>query len=185
MNSECDFDHSTNDDPEIVVKLYQDHWKSLYASAYKILKDKQASEDIVQDVFVQMWNKRHELQINTSIQAYLFASVRYEVFRKIRELKKFEPIADEMIIRYSESSPAERLEYKEYLQQISQEVYKLPEKCREVYVLSREQHLSNKEISNKLSISPKTVRNHLTRALRQLRLGIVDVLLILITLFIR
>jgi len=80
---------------------------------------------------------------------------------------------------YSELSASSAIEYKERLQEIANVVEHLPEKCREVYIMSREQHLSHKEISEKLSISTNTVRNHLTRALRQLRIEIMAMILII------
>jgi RNA polymerase sigma-70 factor (ECF subfamily) len=178
MKPECFEYDLKHDDPQAMVQLYKSYWKPLYTSAYKILKDKQACEDIIQDVFVQIWHKRSEIQINTSLQAYLSAAVRYAVFRKIRELKKYEPIAEEMADLFIDLSATNTIEYKECLQGIAQVVGQLPEKCREVYLLSREQHLSHKEISDKLSISTNTVRNHLTRALRQLRVEIIEIILI-------
>ena len=168
------------DDSHAVIQLYREHWKGLYYSAYRVLKDKQASEDVVQDIFINIWNKRADLRVNTSWKSYLEASVRYEVYRRVREEKKFEPIAGEMAERYFECSSSETVEYNECLTQISNKVKGLPEKCRMVYMLSRNEHLSHKEISTRLSISTKTVRNHLTKALRELRLELTDLIVLIL-----
>jgi RNA polymerase sigma-70 factor (family 1) len=172
-------------DSQAFIELYREHWKSLYNSAYRILKNKQASEDILQDIFINIWKKRGELQINSSIKAYLLMSVRYEVYRKVREDQRFEPILNEMAELFSDCSVEQTFEYKECLQQITFKVKELPEKCREVYMLSRNEHLSHKEISARLSISTKTVRNHLTRALRELRLELTDLTVIILILLFR
>jgi RNA polymerase sigma-70 factor (ECF subfamily) len=178
-------DHPKTDDSDYIIQLYREYWKYLYSSAYRILKDKQACEDIIQDVFINIWNKRDQLQFNTSLKAYLAASVRYEVYRKIRQEKRFEPIAEEMGQFYSQCPTSDAVEYKEYLQEISRVVQELPEKCREVYMLSRDEQLSHKEISERLSISTKTVRNHLTRALRQLRPWLTELMVLVLTLLFR
>lgn len=170
-------------DTETIILLYRNHWKGLFNLAYRILKDKQACEDIIQDVFINVWNKRQQIDVKQSLKGYLEASVRYEVFRKLRNEKKFEPVADEFAELYHETLIDERLDYKEALKNISSKIEELPVRCREVYLLSRTEHLSHSEISSRLAISTKTVRNHLTRALRQLRPGGIEfVIFVFITL---
>ncbi|MCR8556719.1 RNA polymerase sigma-70 factor [Mucilaginibacter sp. BJC16-A38] len=170
-----------NNDEDAMIILYQNYWRGLYISAFKILKDKEACEDIIQDLFIKIWNNRDSLNITSSVQGYLSASVRYEVYRKIREVKKHEPIINDLMEIVADLSVSDLLEYKELQTQISQVIDTLPEKCKEVYHLSRNELLSHKEISEKLSISPNTVRNHLTRALHQLRIGLTQIVLIILS----
>jgi len=170
-----------NHDQDAMIILYRSYWKSLYISAFKILKDKETCEDIVQELFIKIWNNREQLTIKSSVQAYLSAAVRYEVYRKVRESKKFEPIMDEIIETVSDLSLYDHVEYKELQNQISLVIDTLPTKCKEVYNLSRNELLTHKEISEKLTISTKTVRNHLTRALHQLRVGMNLLFMFLIT----
>jgi len=172
-----------NNQEDAMIILYKTYWKVLYISAFKILQDKQACEDIVQELFIKMWNKRAEINIRSSIHHYLLAAVRYEVFRKIRESKNYEPIMNNILETISDLSVYDQLEYKELQAQISNVIDTLPAKCRQVYILSRNELLSHKEISSQLSISTKTVRNHITKALEHLRVSMNQILLFLIFLF--
>lgn len=171
-------------DPQAMGLLYKLHWKALYISAYNVLKDKVVCEDIIQELFIRIWNKREELNITTSLQAYLSAATRYEVYRRLREHKKFEPIVDEMVSALAGGALQDILELKELESHISSAVDTLSPKCRNVYILSRNEQLSHKEIAGRLNISTNTVRNHLTHALHHLR-GSIDqaIIILLILLF--
>jgi RNA polymerase sigma-70 factor (family 1) len=169
-----------NNDEDAMIMLYRSYWKDLYISAFRILKDKEVCEDIIQELFIRIWNNRAELNISSSLQAYLSAAVRYEVYRKIRESKKHEPIVHDMLEIAGTLSLLNTLEYKELKSQIADTIETLPEKCREVYNLSRNDLLTHKEISARLAISTKTVRNHLTKALHHLRASLSHMLFSLI-----
>jgi len=172
-----------NHDEDAMIMIYRIYWKGLYSSAYKILRDKETCEDIVQELFIKIWNNREQLDIRSSLQAYLSVAVRHEVYHRIRVSKQFEPIMDEIMETMADLSCYDRMEYRELQNRISSVIDTLPEKCREVYNLSRNDLMTHKEISEKLSISTKTVRNHITRALHQLRINMDHVLLLLIALF--
>lgn len=156
-------------DAAALTGIYQKYWEPLFMAAFNILKDKAACEDIIQEIFIKLWNKRSEIEISVSLKAYLYASTRYEVYRQIRSGAIRESIFDDLYERLHSPSFYGSLEHKELLAQISSIVDTLPEKCKEVYKLSREEHLSHKEIASLLNISTKTVENHLTKALRLLR----------------
>jgi RNA polymerase sigma-70 factor (family 1) len=179
--------YSTYTDQELVAllrlgedaalsELYRRYWQPLYISVNNILKDRQPSEDIIQEIFIKLWDKRETIEIQISMKAYLFASCRYEVFRLIRSQKVSVDIFDDLQERLQEPSAYGSLEHKELIQQINSIVEQLPEKCKEVYKLSREENLSHKEIAERLNISTKTVENHITRALTQLRSSLGGVL---------
>ena len=167
--------------------IYKKYWKCLYENAYSVLKDGQACEDIIQEIFLKLWTKRETLEIKTSLSAYLHASVRYEVYRQLKSLHVREDIFDQIHERIQASRKYNDLEYKEFHSQICALVEQLPDKCRNVYKLSRESQLSHKEIALHLQISTKTVENHLTKALGFLRrsLGQVFTLELMTVLFIR
>lgn len=158
-------------DSTVMEEIYRLYWKSMYQSAYAAFKDKEACEDIIQELFIRIWENRLNLNINYSIQAYLSASVRYEVYRKIKTTKKFEPIIDKLVNDIS-CIDYHHIELQELQIRIATVVNDLSPKCKEVYLLSRNKHLPHKEIAAKLNISTKTVRNHLTNALHQLRLNL-------------
>lgn len=158
--------------------IYKKYWQKLFTSAYNILKDKAICEDIIQEIFIKLWTNRDQLEIKVSLIAYLQASTRYEVFRQIRYGSVRESIFDNLIDRLQSPSEYGSIEHKELVMQIDAIVNTLPVKCKNVYKLSREDHLSHKEIASRLNISTKTVENHLTKALRQLRVLLGDVLML-------
>jgi RNA polymerase sigma-70 factor (family 1) len=157
------------DDETALSAIYKRYWEVLYASAYHVLKDRQVCEDIIQELFIKLWNNRCSTRITVSLKAYLYASIRYEVYRQIRTGAVRGDIYDDVLQRIHTPAVYDNIEYKELTARISSVVNTLPEKCREVYKLSREECLSHKEIASQLNISTKTVENHLTKALRQLR----------------
>lgn len=171
-----------NDDAGAVEMLYRLHWKALYIPAYHILKDRETCEDIIQELFIRIWNGRKELHVTSSLRAYLTAATRYEVYRRLRENKRYEPIVDEIVNGLSGRIDCDGLELKELQSQVSAVVERLSPKCKNVYILSRNEQLSHKEIAGKLNISTKTVRNHLTHALHHIREGLDQAIIILLIL---
>lgn len=161
----------SQDDKSAFDMLYLKHWPALYKSAYFILKDRDACKDVVQDIFVWLWEHRKHLEIN-SLKSYLNVAVKFKVSNYIRsgniresffeELVKFAPAA-------LSPTAEEFAEIKEMNAIIQQAISNLPFRCREIFKLSREEHLSNQEIANRLSISVKTVESQMTIALRRIR----------------
>lgn len=162
-------DRLKDGDETAISAIYKKYWHLLYVSAYNVLKDRQACEDIIQELFIKLWKNRDSIQINVSLKAYLYASIRYEVYRQIRTGMVRSDVFDDLPDRLQTPADHENIEYKELIAQVSSVVHTLPQKCREVYQLSREECLSHKQIALRLNISTKTVENHLTKALRQLR----------------
>ena len=150
--------------------VYRKYWQQLYGSALAVLKDQQICEDIIQDIFMKLWTDRDRIRIEVSIRAYLQTCVRHEVYRKLRSGRVNEDIFDEVYEKIAAALDCNDIEYKgDANSQINTLVERLPEKCRLVYRLSREEYLSNKQISEKLNISIKTVENHMTKALCSLK----------------
>jgi RNA polymerase sigma-70 factor (ECF subfamily) len=156
------------DDQYAFTSIYNKYWKNLYAVAYSILKDKTICEDIVQDIFINVWNKRKSIAIKVSLKAYLTSSVKYEVFRQLKKKIEALEIVDDLLIDPNNSAQ-ENMEYKELLVHMNNVVNKLSTKCREVFILSREKELSHKEIAVIRNISTKTVENHIGKALGSLK----------------
>lgn len=138
----------------------------LYAS--RILNDREAAEEIVQDFFVRMWEKKENLSIETSLKSYLFRSVKNQCLNIIQhekiKSKYAEKVRSENIVDdedpYVETELARKIE---------ESINSLPEKRREIFRLSREEGLKNREIAEKLNISVKTVETQITLAIRSLR----------------
>jgi RNA polymerase sigma-70 factor (family 1) len=155
-------------DEQALTLLYKAHWQPLFLSAYSVLKDKKACEDIVQEIFLQLWIRRQTLDVRESLSTYLSSAVRYQVFHYIRKASK-KGVVQETEVSLLAVSPDEDLLRKDLHGQVHRVVEDLPERCRLIYRLSREEQLSHKEIAHRLNISIKTVENQLTIALRRVR----------------
>jgi RNA polymerase sigma-70 factor (ECF subfamily) len=149
-------------------RIYNKYWSKLYLSAYNILRDRQVSEDITQEVLVNLWMKRANLQL-TSLNAYLYTSVRYQVFNVIRSGKVRADLFNHLEELFSNNGGEDILSEKDINRLLEQGIAELPEKCRQIFIMSRKEHLSTKEIAERLGIAPKTVENQLTVALNRLR----------------
>tara|TARA_B100000809_G_scaffold241179_1_gene264153 strand:+ start:2617 stop:3198 length:582 start_codon:yes stop_codon:yes gene_type:complete len=154
--------------------MYEKYWKSLYISSYKLLKNKELSEDIIQDVFMDVWRNRSKIDIQISLKSYLYACVRYKVFYEFRKNKDFQRVelVEDLDRRFQMATPETKVMHKELISTIDAIVDTMPEKCKEVYKLSREEQLTHKEIATQLNISTKTVENHITKALKMMRTGL-------------
>lgn len=171
--------YSSLSDDELVVivpkdanafnEIYERYWSVLYRAAFNVLKDEEACLDVVQDVFIWFWENRSVLKIN-SVKAYLLVAVKYKVANYIRNGKVRASFYERIPkLALDEEFPDEVLEVKELKEMIARFVISLPERCREVFELSRNEHLSNKEIALRLNITEKTVENQINKALKQLR----------------
>ncbi len=135
-----------------LTELYNTYWQLLFISAYKIIKDKELCEDIIQDIFMNIWRNREKLEINISLKGYLYACARYQVFNQFRKNKdkiQVEFFSD-LDQRFQYATPETQMMHEELVQQLHSIVETLPEKCRLVYKLSREEQLSHKEIADRL-----------------------------------
>jgi RNA polymerase sigma-70 factor (ECF subfamily) len=155
---------------EAVELLFKLHYTYLCKAAYRIIPNSSTVEDLVQDVFFEIWKKKDKLNINTSIKAYLRKSVVNKALNYIRSQRlKFDE--DERILEEHESKEniSANLEVSELQLIINKAIEGLPEKCRIIFSLSRFEELSYQEISEQLGISKKTVENQISKALRILR----------------
>ncbi|MBC9929853.1 RNA polymerase sigma-70 factor [Chitinophaga qingshengii] len=160
-------------------EIYRRHWHTLYHSAYYLLQEEAPAMDIVQDVFVWFWEHRDHLVL-TTLRGYLLMAVRYKVANYFRHRKVRAAFAAETVLLAREASDHEQeLELKELKAMIARFTGELPERCREVFQLSRHEHLSNREIARQLGISEKTVENQLTIALKKLRVRLGSMSLLL------
>lgn len=148
--------------------LYERYWKRLFVYAYKIFEDQLICEDIVQEVFVRLWERSGELRIE-ELESYLFRATKYQALNAIRNMKRTTPYEDILPHLFVDISVDLVYEEMETSQIITNSVQALPEKCQEVFLLSREKELSNKEIASKLNISVRTVEAHLYKALKILK----------------
>lgn len=159
----------SKDDHDAFDALYRRHWEELYTSAYFILKHQSACKDIVQDVFIWLWEKRSTLQIS-SIRPYLKAAVRFKIANLIRGDRIRESFYNQ-ILEYTQSTaptPSEIAEAKQMQAIIQEVINQLPAQCKVIYKLRRDEKLSNQQIAEQLGISVKTVENQITIAQKRI-----------------
>lgn len=160
--------------------IYRRYIRELYQAAYKRLENRELVEDLVQDVFFRLWNRREQLQVD-NLGAYLHTAVRYEVLNYVTRNKAplgfYAPF--ESILMDSDT-PENRLIAKELLELIYKYAETLPEKRKQVFLLHIKDKLSVSEIADELNISAKTVYNHLGTAMNGLRTHIAPAVLLLL-----
>lgn len=157
---------------EAFQELYNRYWKKLYTHALRVSKDEELSKDIVQDVFVQLWDKAAVLEINTSLAAYLYTVARNKILNLIvrEDVKKKYLVTLADLLKNGEDKTDHRVRERQLADFIELQVAALPEKMQQVYRLSRQQQLSNPQIAANLGISSETVKRQISNAVKILRL---------------
>ncbi|MDB4926131.1 MAG: polymerase sigma-70 factor [Mucilaginibacter sp.] len=159
--------------------IYGRYWDKLFDAAYKRLHNTEICEEIVQEIFIKLWEKRAVLKLTTGLQNYLYTAVKYNVIDHYRkQLLQDNFISANKHRSEQDNSTEDNIFVNDLKIHLENLINALPGKCKNVYELSRLQHKSNKEIAVLLNISEKTVEGHLTKALQHIRLGISDVLLL-------
>lgn len=152
-------------------QVFREHFKPLTNLAYTVVKDKEVAKDVVQQVFLRLWQNRNETVIRGSMKSYLYRAVVNTSLNHISAGKKFisievqniEYIPDEYEGMHGEDSKSNVERH------VSSAVNELSPVCQEVFRLSRFSDLTNKEIAHELNISVKSVEKHVTKALKILR----------------
>ena len=152
--------------------LFDRYWPVIYKTAFSYIKDKSQCEEITHDIFLNLWRGRHTLTIR-SFPAYLRAAARYHVYQFLKSAKA-EPVQfidDWEWVRTPEVTNAgdEKISLAELKADVNDLLEALPMRCREIFCMSRMEHLTNEEIADRLGISKRTVENQITRALKHLR----------------
>ena len=151
-------------------EIYNRYWLKLLKIAYQKTGHREAAEEIVQELFIRLWERRKVLEVRHSLENYLFIAVKYRVINFIHSQAVSSQHEKTGLPAISWVNQTEdQLNYREMNEQLSQAVDKLPEKTRIVFELSRYKHFSNKQIAHKLGISEKAVEYHITRSLKSLR----------------
>jgi len=164
------FEAIKKDDSSAYELIFREYYRPMTAYAFRFLGNLADSESIVQDVFLRLWQKRKEIMITSSLQNYLFRSVKNHCINYI-EHEKIKTGYQTLIIR----NEADRSEYSEFflefglMTKIETAIASLPEKRQEIFRLAREDGLKYREIADRLNISVKTVETQMTLALKQLR----------------
>jgi RNA polymerase sigma-70 factor (ECF subfamily) len=162
-------------DKDAFTMLYRRYWESLFATAAKALRSKTDAADLVQDIFLSIWNRRHDLRITGSLAAYLHTSVKYKVIKYIEKnitRRDYLVLLTDVLVNYQPPDVESQLQIKELQTVIQSAVSQMPNKMREVYQLSRKHHLTHREIAERLDISDETVKKHIQHALQIIKTAI-------------
>lgn len=158
-------------DESVFSDIYKDYSDGLFKYVSRILNDEDDVVDIIQETFIAFWEFRLKLEEVRSIKAYLFVMAKNLAFKRLREYLKQETLQDKLIEYYGDTDISTEYKINERMlaDLIEEEINKLPEKRREVFVLSRKEHLSHKEIAEKLNISDQTVKKQIQYSLKVLK----------------
>ncbi|WP_316785670.1 RNA polymerase sigma-70 factor [Pedobacter frigiditerrae] len=151
------------------TNFYTQFFQKLLLTSDKYVEDVFIAEEIVQDVFLKIWEDPEGLNEIKSINSYLYRSVINASINYLNRQKNIERHHLKIASNYSEESLVELDEENELIVLINNEIEKLPAQCKKVFKLSRFEHLKYKEIANLLDISERTVENHIANALKLLR----------------
>lgn len=171
-------------DEQAFEQLFKTYFKSLHAYALTILNSEAVAEEMVQQVFYKLWERKEQLDVHTSVKAYLYRSVHNESLNYLKHhsiKSKHQTYAMQQQQNSHEHSAGEKLAGRELEQQIRQALNDLPEQCRTIFQLSRYEELKYREIADQLGLSIKTVEAQMGKALRLLRLRLADFLAIILT----
>jgi len=169
----------------VFERVFKSEFKNLYSYACSILKDEAAAEEMVQQVFYKLWEKRGTIQELQSVTAYLYRSVHNECLNYLKHAKV--KSAHQAYAAYTSKEadlPPDQVTLKELQNQIDSAIQELPEQCRAVFQMSRYEDLKYKDIADRMGISVKTVENQMGKALRTLRTKLAEFLPVVVLCFI-
>lgn len=132
------------------------------------IHDKESAQELTLDIFTSVWEKRRTLQLKLTFKAYLFQAAKNKAYTYLRN-HKTESYLEESSLPEQSSEDYPHIEMEELSRLIEEAVSLLPDRCRQIFEQSRMQNLSNKEISQHMNLSEKTVENQLTIALKRIR----------------
>jgi RNA polymerase sigma-70 factor (ECF subfamily) len=160
--------------------VFKQYYEGLCCYASMWLKDTDESEEIVQLVFVQLWEKREKIQISTSLKSYLYKSVYHSALNTIKHQKIKEEYLHMKQSQIQENEIQSNQSLKELETRIEKALNTLPEQCKLIFSMSRFEDLKYREIADILNISIKTVENQMGKALKLMRHNLSDFLTILL-----
>jgi RNA polymerase sigma-70 factor (ECF subfamily) len=158
-------------------QVFKAHFKGLHAYAYTLLKDDIIAEEMVQNVFCRLWEKKEQVQITESVAGYLYRSVYNESLNYLKHLKVRAAHQSHTMHQVKNSGyGTEQSGLKELQEQLHLAMQTLPEQCRLIFQMSRYEELKYHEIASRLGLSVKTIENQMGKALKILRTKLADFL---------
>lgn len=163
------FEKIQKGDEKAFEQLFKSYYEYLCLFAAKIIEDEINAEEIVQDIFVKFWEKRTQINIETSIKNYLFRSVKNSCLNTIKHNKTRAQYAQHIAAEAEKNNFRDNYIEVDLAKKIEESIQALPTKRREIFRLSREEGLKYREIAEKLQLSIKTVEAQMSLAIKTLR----------------
>jgi RNA polymerase sigma-70 factor (family 1) len=161
-------------DKEAFESIYRSHWRMVFGVCFRYLKDEEIAKELVQDIFESLWRRKNTVEIHDSIDKYLAGAAKLAVFNHLRNVTRQPELSSlcESNPQISTTCTEEEILCNNLTERVVSLSDSLPEKSREVFEMSRNQGLSNKEIAISLLISENTVKYHIAYALRFFKTGL-------------
>tara|TARA_B100001750_G_scaffold231123_1_gene228596 strand:- start:411331 stop:411930 length:600 start_codon:yes stop_codon:yes gene_type:complete len=151
---------------EYLVDTYH-HRLCVYANS--LVNDHDHAEDIVQNVFIRTWERRHNLKSNFTIKSFLYKSVHNEFIDQYRKKKSVTALEKKYIEELERFTEKDEVFFERLLNLVQREIQNLPPKCRKIFLMSKQEGFTNVEIAEQLNVSIKTIEYHITKAFAILR----------------
>lgn len=165
-------------------RLFKSHYRHLVNFARQYVGDGDSCEDIVQKVFIRLWEKRAQIDPDQGVVSYLFTAVKNRALNHLRDSKKYRSeLLDIECAEMDVAFEVDHLAVDELKRKIAEALESLPEKCRLVFEMSRFEDMKYRDIAESLAISPKTVEAHMSKAIRKLRLHLKSYLTVVYLVF--
>ncbi|RPD47845.1 RNA polymerase sigma-70 factor [Hymenobacter sediminis] len=149
--------------------LFKSYYRPLGNVVFRVVQDRAVVEDLLQDVFLRIWNNRETLTITTTFKAYLYRAALNAAMRYQERSKRQVALGEVQLPEEGSNTTAEQINGQEAEQAVAAALATLPPQCRAVFLLSRQEGLSYQQIADVLEVAPKTVENQMGKALKLLR----------------
>lgn len=152
-------------------EIYNRYWDKLYIVARKRLDSAYEGEEIVQEIFCNLWRKRETFQLEKGFNNYFSVAVKFEVINRLQKKERIQTLEKNLSVQLTEldETTSKQIDFNELKAQIELTVKQLPEKCQIVFRLKHEDGLSQKQIAAQLDVSEKTVEAHLSKARKTIK----------------
>lgn len=165
-------------------KFFKTYFKSLHAYAFVMLQDEIMAEEVVQQVFYRIWEKKEQFRVHTSVKAFLYKTVYNECLNYLKHQKHKANHQNYVLYanrsQVSNENAAMRVELNELETQLKKAMNELPEQCRTIFYMSRFDELKYREIATQMGLSIKTIEAQMGKALKVLRKKLADFLPLII-----
>ena len=162
-----------NDHKEPIDKfenLFKTEHSRLTGHAYNLVRDIEVAKDIVQEVFYKLWKTKDRLDFSQNMTGYLFKATTNGALNYLKSPKRTLQVPVDIVSEQRSTASADPLEYNDLENAVRKAIDHLPPKCKVIYLLSRHEEMTNRQIADHLDVSLKTVENQMTIALRKLKL---------------